>query len=110
MSDSYHASLASRIYHDAPVAGDMSLLDKERIMNRKEFVHVAGLGAAATAIGGIGGCRSGLTGSPSSASSKTVTAGSSRTRALYVANGRNRFDEEMMIWGVIPAAGQSFDG
>jgi mannose-6-phosphate isomerase-like protein (cupin superfamily) len=80
----------------------MSLLNKERIMNRKEFVHVAGLGAAATAIGGIGGCRSGLTGSPSSASSKTVTAGSSRTRALYVANGRNRFDEEMMIWGVIP--------
>jgi len=80
----------------------MSLLDKERIMNRKEFVHVAGLGAAATAIGGIGGCRSGLTGAPSSASSKMVTAGSSRTRALYVANGRNRFDEEMMIWGVIP--------
>ena len=71
-------------------------------MNRKEFVHVAGLGAAATAIGGIGGCRSGLTGAPSSASSTMVTAGSSRTRALYVANGRNRFDEEMMIWGVIP--------
>ena len=71
-------------------------------MNRKEFVHVAGLGAAATAIGGVGGCRSGLTGAPSSASSKMVTAGSSRTRALYVANGRNRFDDEMMIWGVIP--------
>ena len=71
-------------------------------MNRKEFLHVAGLGAAATAVGGIVGCRSGPAGAPSSASSKTGTVGSSRTRALYVANGRNRFDDEMMIWGVIP--------
>ena len=80
----------------------MSLLNKEQLMDRKEFLHVAGLGAAATAIGGIVGCRSGLAGASSSASSKTVPVGSSRTRALYVANGRNRFVEEMMIWGVIP--------
>ena len=71
-------------------------------MNRKEFLHVAGRGAAATAIGGIVGCRSRIAGAPSSASSKGGTVGSSRTRALFVANGRNRFDEEMMIWGVIP--------
>jgi quercetin dioxygenase-like cupin family protein len=71
-------------------------------MNRKHFLHVAGLGAAATAIGGIVGCSSGIVAASSPGSSKTVDGGGARTRALYVPNGRNRFEEEMMIWGVIP--------
>ena len=68
-------------------------------MNRKEFLHVAGLGAAATAIGGISGCSSApVAGMPSS----TINQRGAGTRALYVPKGKNRFDEEMMIWGVIP--------
>ncbi len=71
-------------------------------MNRKQFLHAAGMGAAATAIGGIVGCRSGIMTASSPRPSKTVSGGGARTRALYVPNGRNRIEEEMMIWGVIP--------
>ena len=68
-------------------------------MNRKQFLHVAGLGAAATAIGGIAGCSSATVAGTQSA---TINRSGAATRALYVPNGKNRFDEEMMIWGVIP--------
>lgn len=68
-------------------------------MNRKQFLRAAGLGAAATAISGISGCSSAtVAGMPSA----TVNRRGAGTRALYVPNGKNRFDEEMMIWGVIP--------
>jgi quercetin dioxygenase-like cupin family protein len=71
-------------------------------MNRKQFLRVAGLGAAATAVGGILGCRSGIGATSSPRTSNAVGGGGGRTRALYVPDGRNRFEEVMMIWGVIP--------
>jgi mannose-6-phosphate isomerase-like protein (cupin superfamily) len=75
----------------------------ERLMNRKQFLNVAGLGTAATAIGGLVGCGGALAGGAAQSSSAAVNGGGARTqRALYVPNGRNRFEEELMIWGVIP--------
>ena len=71
-------------------------------MNRKQFLQFAGLGAAATAVGGIVGCQSGVMAASSPMSSNAAGGAVGRTRALYVPNGRNRFEEEMMIWGVIP--------
>jgi mannose-6-phosphate isomerase-like protein (cupin superfamily) len=72
-------------------------------MNRKQFLNVAGLGAAATTIGGLVGCRGGMADGAAESSSATVNDGGARIRrALYVPNGTNRFEEELMIWGVIP--------
>jgi mannose-6-phosphate isomerase-like protein (cupin superfamily) len=72
-------------------------------MNRKQFVNVAGLGAAATALGGLVGCGDRVADGAAQSSSATVNdGGTGRQRALYVPNGRNRFEEELMIWGVIP--------
>lgn len=68
-------------------------------MNRKQFVNVAGLGAAAVAIGSIVGCGGGMEGSTPSSS---ATGGARTRQALYVPNGKNRFEQELMIWGVIP--------
>jgi mannose-6-phosphate isomerase-like protein (cupin superfamily) len=74
----------------------------ERRMNRKQFLNVAGLGAAATAIGGFAGCGGGMADGAAPSSSATVDGGARIQRALFVPNGRNRFEEELMIWGVIP--------
>jgi mannose-6-phosphate isomerase-like protein (cupin superfamily) len=72
-------------------------------MNRKQFLNVAGVAAAAAAIGGIVGCGGGTADGSAKSSSATVNGNDERIqRALYVPNGRNRFEEEMMIWGVIP--------
>jgi quercetin dioxygenase-like cupin family protein len=72
-------------------------------MNRKQFLNVAGLGAAATAIGGLVGCGGGMTaGATQSASPMIDNGGAGTQRALHVPNGRNRFEEELMVWGVIP--------
>ena len=69
-------------------------------MNRKQFLNVAGVGVATAAIGGIVGCGSGASAETSSA---TVNEGEANTRrALYVPQGRNAFEETLMIWGVIP--------
>jgi mannose-6-phosphate isomerase-like protein (cupin superfamily) len=72
-------------------------------MNRKHFLNVAGLGAAATAIGGLAGCGHPM---PEGAAQSTSAAGSDDgtriQRALHVPNGLNRFEEELLIWGVIP--------
>jgi mannose-6-phosphate isomerase-like protein (cupin superfamily) len=68
-------------------------------MNRKQFLHVAAVGAAATATGGIVGCSRRIV---AATPSTTVDRREAQTRALYVPSGRNRFEEEMMIWGVIP--------
>ena len=70
-------------------------------MNRKDFLRVAGMGVA-TAVGGIAGCRSGIAGASAPKRSNSASGGGARTRALYVPNGRNRFEEQMMIWGAIP--------
>lgn len=72
-------------------------------MNRKQFLNVAGVSAAAAAIGGVVGCGGMMVGRSRETSSATVSGVGARTRrALYVPNGRNRFEEELMIWGVIP--------
>ncbi|HEY0731226.1 MAG TPA: cupin domain-containing protein, partial [Chitinophagaceae bacterium] len=69
-----------------------------KTMNRKQFVKWASLSAAVAATGGIAGC-----------ANKTLTSsttpevkGSRAQKAIYVPNGKNRFQENLMIWGVIP--------
>jgi len=72
-------------------------------MNRKQFLNVAGLGAASTAIGGLVGCGLARAEGPTRSSFATDNEnGSGTQRAHFVPNGRNRFEEELMIWGVIP--------
>ncbi len=75
--------------------------NKSKAMNRKQFVKLAGFGAAVAATGIMPGCASRkLNGSTTSTS-----AGKKATKAekaVYVPNGKNRFMEELMIWGVIP--------
>lgn len=72
-------------------------------MNRKQFLNVAGFGAAAAAIGGVAGCARPVEKRTAQTTSTTANnAGARAQRAIHVPNGRNRFDEELMIWGVIP--------
>lgn len=72
-------------------------------MNRKQFLNVAGLSAAAAAVSGIAGCGSAASaGSAQSSSAPVSSTGGETGRAIYVPNGKNRFEEELMIWGVIP--------
>jgi mannose-6-phosphate isomerase-like protein (cupin superfamily) len=72
-------------------------------MDRKEFLRLTGLGAAVAAAGGIAGCAVGSTSGPAASSPETFGEDGTGTRqAVYVPNGKNRFDEELMIWGVIP--------
>lgn len=72
-------------------------------MNRKQFLNVAGLGAAATAIGGLAACGGGMASGGAPSPSAAGNDGGTRTqRALYVPNGTDRFAEKFMIWGVIP--------
>ena len=72
-------------------------------MNRKQFLNVAGVSAAAAAMGGIVGCGSGMRAGSAAPSAAKVRGGGARaSRALYIPNGRNRFEEALMIWGVIP--------
>lgn len=77
-------------------------------MNRKQFVKLAGLGTAVAATGG-------MTGYPNRTFANPLTAKVSRAeKAVYVPNGKNRFQEELMIWGVIPlqikVSGKDTDG
>lgn len=69
-------------------------------MNRKQFLNLAGRGAAATAFGSIVGH-----GSEGAGSFQSPAASGGRRRAgraVYVPNGRHRFEETLVIWGVIP--------
>jgi mannose-6-phosphate isomerase-like protein (cupin superfamily) len=70
-------------------------------MDRKQFLNLAGVSVAAAATGGIVGC-----GSQASATTKSLAPVKEPTarvrRAVYVPNGKNRLDEALMIWGVIP--------
>lgn len=70
-------------------------------MNRKQFVELAGYSAAIAGIGGMAGC-SNKTLSNTTTPASTVEKGSRPDKAVYVPNGKNRFQEELMIWGVIP--------
>lgn len=67
-------------------------------MNRKQFVELAGFGAAVVATTGMAGCAN----STSTKSAPVMGKGARAEKAVYVANGKNRFQEELMIWGVIP--------
>jgi quercetin dioxygenase-like cupin family protein len=72
-------------------------------MNRKQFLNVAGLGAAATAIGGLAGCGGARADEATRSSSATANDPAGGTQGpLYVPSGKNRFDKALMIWGVIP--------
>ena len=78
-------------------------------MNRKQFVKLASLGTAVAASGMTGFAHSTLPNVPS------ITAtGFSSDKAVYVPKGKNRFQEELMIWGVIPlqikVSGKDTDG
>lgn len=65
-------------------------------MNRKQFVQLAGIGTAIAATGSITGCAEK---NPAQTSTKESTR---VDKAVYVPNGKNRFKENLMIWGVIP--------
>jgi quercetin dioxygenase-like cupin family protein len=72
-------------------------------MNRKQFLNVASAGAGAAAIGGIVGCGARALDGAVQSSAATVNGGGVGTRrTLHVPNGRNAFEEQLMIWGVIP--------
>jgi mannose-6-phosphate isomerase-like protein (cupin superfamily) len=70
-------------------------------MDRKQFLCVAGGGVAAAAVGGIPGCAS-ATASSFGAPAGIEEVQSSAGGGLYVPHGRDRFERELMIWGVIP--------
>jgi mannose-6-phosphate isomerase-like protein (cupin superfamily) len=72
-------------------------------MDRKRFLRVAGIGAAAAATGGLVGCTTGMAGGSAGASASAFNpSGANRGNGVYVPNGRDRFEEQLMIWGVIP--------
>ena len=70
-------------------------------MDRKQFLSAAGVSVAAAATGGI----IGLAGQASAATKPLAPLrgpAARAQRAVFVPNGRNRIDEVLMIWGVIP--------
>ena len=67
-------------------------------MNRKDFVKFAGFSTAITAIGGIAGC----TNKTSTDLVSAPVKGTRAEKAVYVPNGKNRFQGKLLIWGVIP--------
>lgn len=79
-------------------------------MNRKQFVKFAGFGAATVTTVGIAGCAN----KTIAKSSPAIAKGTRADKAVYVANGKNRFQENLMIWGVIPfqikVSGKDTDG
>ena len=78
-------------------------------MDRKQFVQLAGLGTAITLTAGITGCAN------NKISALPATGNKTRMdKPLYVPNGKNRFKEQLMIWGIIPlqikVSGNDTDG
>jgi len=70
-------------------------------MNRKQFLNVAGVSVAAAALREV----TGLAGQASAAAKSVapINRRASRARrAVFVPNGKNRINEALMIWGVIP--------
>lgn len=70
-------------------------------MNRKHFVKLTSYGAAVAAIGGMVGYANKAQAN-SATSELARTKGARADKAVYVPNGKNRFKEELLIWGVIP--------
>jgi quercetin 2,3-dioxygenase len=79
-------------------------------MDRKNFVKLAGLGVVGAAAGGMVAC----TNRPTTHSAPAVVNGTRVEKAVHVPKGKNRFQEELMIWGVIPlqikVSGKDTDG
>lgn len=81
-------------------------------MKRKHFFQIAGYGVAVAATGGIAECanKALLNTATIPSNSKGIRA----EKAVYVPNGKNRFQEELMIWGIIPlqikVSGKDTDG
>lgn len=72
-------------------------------MNRKQFFHAAGTGAAVAVIGGIAGCEDAAQNGSTETATAAVNSGGTRAqRALHVPSGRNASEEQLMIWGAIP--------
>lgn len=82
-------------------------------MNRKNFVKLAGIGAAIAATGGMAGC-AGKTKNNTATPGPDPQTATSAGKAVYVPNGKNRFEEQLMIWGIIPLqikiSGKDTDG
>ena len=82
-------------------------------MNRKQFVKFASLNAAIAVTGGLAGCANNKPTNavpPASVTANKATNG----KAVYVPTGKNRFQQELMIWGIIPfqikVSGKDTDG
>lgn len=71
-------------------------------MHRKEFLNLAGRGAAAAAMGGLMGCSSGRSVDAQVIPPAARDASTHARRAVFVPNGQDRFQRQLMIWGVIP--------
>ena len=67
-------------------------------MNRKNFIKLAGLSAAAAATSGIAGCTNRTT----SKTAPVITKEIRSDKPVFVPSGKNRFKEDLMIWGIIP--------
>ena len=67
-------------------------------MDRKNFVKLAGLSAAVAATAGMVGCSN----KTYTKSAPAAVKGARAEKAVYVAQGKNRFQEKLMIWGIIP--------
>ncbi len=82
-------------------------------MNRKQFVTLTGLGAAVAATSGLAGYAHRISNDPVLPGSLKDELARAK-KAVYVPNGKNRFEEELMIWGVIPlqikVSGKDTDG
>ena len=70
-------------------------------MNRNQFVKLSGYAAAIAAISGIAGCSNEPVTNALTPGPATVK-GTRDKKAIFVSNGKNRFQEELKIWGVIP--------
>lgn len=70
-------------------------------MNRKQFVKFAGFNAAVAVTGGFAGCANRTIAKPEQPTVAMAKEATTKT-AVYVPNGQNRFQEQLMIWGVIP--------
>ena len=82
-------------------------------MNRKQFVKLAALNAAVAVSVGIAGCSNKKV-SKSLPPSTAMAEGVSTAKPIYVPSGKNRFQEQLLIWGIIPfqikVSGKDSDG
>lgn len=71
-------------------------------MHRKRFIELAAVGAAALMARGVGAAGRTAAGPAAARPGQTAAGGAGAREPIYVPNGRNRFQEELLIWGAIP--------